>query len=46
MKVVSVVDTTVSGGTATAVDTKSINPANLLMNRKNALIEIEKACKK
>lgn len=41
------VDTTTAGGTATttAVDTKHNNPASLLMNRKHAVIEIEKACK-
>ena len=48
MKVVSIVDTTTVGGTATTttVDTKSINPAGLIHNRKNALLEIEKACKR
>ena len=48
MKVVSVVDTTTVGGTSTttAVDTKTINPASLIQNRKSAVLELEKACKR
>ena len=54
MKVVSVVDTTTSVGTAiatavdskTMVDAKNSSPAHLLMNRRHALAEIEKACKR
>ena len=48
MKVVSIVDTTTVGGTATTAtaDTKTVNQAGFIQNRKNALHEIEKACKR
>ena len=48
MKVVSIVDTTTVGGIATTAtaDTKNVNQAGFIQNRKNALHEIEKACKR
>ncbi|XP_053396174.1 mitogen-activated protein kinase kinase kinase 5-like isoform X8 [Mercenaria mercenaria] len=47
MKVVSVVDVTTPGVTAPGVtpDPKNVNPITLLTNRKNALEQIDKACK-
>ena len=48
MKVVSVVDITTPGATAPGVtpDPKTVNPITLLTNRKTALEQIDKACKR